>query len=74
MKYPDDETFPQFYVNYVKLDRVPKFDEDWTPILQGHARRRFLTFERRSAVAPKPAASPIAAAISPPKPPPKPAR
>jgi hypothetical protein len=32
MKYPDDETFPQLYVNYVKLPQVPKFDEDWTPI------------------------------------------
>jgi hypothetical protein len=37
MKYPDDETFPQLYVNYVKLDRVPRFDEDWSPIL--HALR-----------------------------------
>jgi hypothetical protein len=32
MKYPDDETFPQLYVNYVKLPQVPRFDEDWTPI------------------------------------------
>lgn len=32
MKYPDDETFPQLIVNYVKLDRVPKFTGDWTPI------------------------------------------
>ena len=31
MKYPDDETYPQLVVNYVKLDRVPGF-EDWTPI------------------------------------------
>jgi hypothetical protein len=34
MKWPDDETFPQLIVNYVKLDRVPKFDEDWSPILK----------------------------------------
>jgi hypothetical protein len=34
MKYPDDETFPQLIVNYVKLDRVPKFDEDWNPLLR----------------------------------------
>ena len=34
MKYPDDETFPQLIVNYVKLDRVPRFDEDWTPIVK----------------------------------------
>jgi hypothetical protein len=33
-KFPDDETFPQLIVNYVKLDRVPKFDEDWSPILR----------------------------------------
>jgi len=32
MKYPDDETFPQLIVNYVKLPSVPKFDEDWTPV------------------------------------------
>ena len=34
LKYPDDETFPQLYVNYVKLDRVPNFEEDWSPILK----------------------------------------
>jgi hypothetical protein len=34
MKYPDDETYPHLYVNYVKLDRVPSFDEDWSPILR----------------------------------------
>jgi hypothetical protein len=33
-KYPDDETYPHLYVNYVKLDRVPKFDDDWSPILR----------------------------------------
>jgi hypothetical protein len=33
MKYPDDETYPHLYVNYVKLGRVPRFDEDWSPIL-----------------------------------------
>jgi hypothetical protein len=33
-KYPDDETYGQLYVNYVKLPRLPKFDEDWTPVLQ----------------------------------------
>jgi hypothetical protein len=32
MKYPDDETFPQLIVNYVKLPAVPKFDQDWSPI------------------------------------------
>ena len=33
MKYPDDETYPQLVVNYVKLDRVPKFDEGWDSVL-----------------------------------------
>ncbi|MEO8125869.1 MAG: hypothetical protein ABI822_02195 [Bryobacteraceae bacterium] len=33
MKYPDDETYPQLIVNYVKLDRVPKYDNGWTPVL-----------------------------------------
>jgi hypothetical protein len=37
LKYPDDETYPQLYVNYVKLDRVPRFDESWSSIL--HAMR-----------------------------------
>ncbi len=34
MKYPDDETYPQLVVNYVKLDRVPKFGEGWAPVLK----------------------------------------
>ena len=34
MKYPDDETFPQLIVNYVRLPSVPKFDEDWSPIVR----------------------------------------
>jgi hypothetical protein len=33
MKYPDDETFPQLVVNYVKLDRVPKFSDGWAPVV-----------------------------------------
>jgi hypothetical protein len=33
MKYPDDETFPQLVVNYVKLDRVPKFADGWPSVL-----------------------------------------
>lgn len=34
MKYPDDETYPQLMVNYVKLDRVPKFKEGWVPVVK----------------------------------------
>ena len=34
MKYPDDETYPELLVNYVKLDRVPSFDKGWSTLLQ----------------------------------------
>ena len=34
MKYPDDETYPELLVNYVKLDRVPRFTENWSPLLK----------------------------------------
>jgi hypothetical protein len=44
MKYPDDETYPQLDVNYVKLDRVPRFDEGWAPVLDAmRAGRYFVT-------------------------------
>jgi hypothetical protein len=33
-KYPSDETYPQLAVNYVKLDRVPGFDQGWTPVVR----------------------------------------
>ena len=32
-KWPHDDLFPGFPVNYLKLDRVPGPDEDWSPIL-----------------------------------------
>ncbi len=32
-KWPHDDLYPGFTVNYVKLDRVPGPNEDWTPIL-----------------------------------------
>jgi hypothetical protein len=32
-KWPDDETYPELAVNYIKLDKVPAYNEDWTPIL-----------------------------------------
>jgi hypothetical protein len=31
-KWPHDDLYPGFTVNYVKLDRVPGPDDDWTPI------------------------------------------
>ena len=40
-KYPDDETYPHLIVNYVKLDRLPRFDEDWTPITRAIEGGRF---------------------------------
>ena len=33
-KNPDDETYPQLIVNYVKLDRIPKFGDGWSPVLK----------------------------------------
>jgi hypothetical protein len=33
-KYPEDEAFPHLIVNYIKLDRLPGFDQDWSPITQ----------------------------------------
>jgi hypothetical protein len=33
-KWPHDDLFPGFPVNYLKLDRVPGPDDDWSPILQ----------------------------------------
>ncbi|MBK5292628.1 MAG: hypothetical protein JJE04_13240 [Acidobacteriia bacterium] len=32
-KFPEDEIYTALIVNYVKLDRLPGFDEDWSPIL-----------------------------------------
>ena len=33
-KGPEDDLYPNFPVNYLKLDRVPGPDEDWTPVLK----------------------------------------
>jgi hypothetical protein len=32
-KHPGDDIYPNVPVNYVRLDRVPAYDEDWTPVL-----------------------------------------
>ena len=32
-KFPDDDTYQHLMVNYIKLDRLPGFDQDWTPIV-----------------------------------------
>jgi hypothetical protein len=33
-KWPDDETYPQLSVNYVKLDRVPSYKEGWGSVIE----------------------------------------
>ena len=33
-KGPEDDLYPNFPVNYLKLDRVPGPDEDWGPVLK----------------------------------------
>ena len=33
-KFPDDDTYPHLMVNYVKLNRLPGFDETWSPIVK----------------------------------------
>jgi hypothetical protein len=32
-KWPDDETYPQLAINYLKLDKVPMYNESWSPVL-----------------------------------------
>ena len=33
-KFPDDETYPHLLVNYIKIAKLPAFDDDWSPILK----------------------------------------
>jgi hypothetical protein len=40
-KGPEDDLYPNFPVNYLKLDRVPGPDEDWSPILTALREGRF---------------------------------
>jgi hypothetical protein len=35
MKRPDDETYPMLAINYLKLDKVPAYNESWAPIVEG---------------------------------------
>lgn len=34
MKRPDDDTYPFLAVNYVKLDKVPAYNESWAPVVE----------------------------------------
>ncbi|MEW5977703.1 MAG: hypothetical protein AB1898_18060 [Acidobacteriota bacterium] len=40
-KFPDDETYPHLTVSYIRLDRLPAFDEGWGPIIQALRDGRF---------------------------------
>ena len=40
-KWPDDETYPQLAINYIKLDKVPLYNESWAPIIDGMQRGEF---------------------------------
>ncbi len=40
-KFPEDEIYPQLAVNYVRVDPLPAFDEDWSPITQALRRGDF---------------------------------
>jgi hypothetical protein len=40
-KWPDDETYPQLAVNYLKLDKVPLYNESWSPVLEAIRRGDF---------------------------------
>ena len=33
-KFPEDEIYPHLMVNYIRLEKLPRFDEDWSPILE----------------------------------------
>jgi hypothetical protein len=35
MKRPDDDTYPFLAINYVKLDKVPAWNESWEPVVEG---------------------------------------
>ena len=40
-KWPDDETYPQLAINYLKLDKVPMYNESWSPVLDAIRRGDF---------------------------------
>jgi hypothetical protein len=35
MKVPSDDTYPLLAINYLKLDKVPAYNESWAPIVEG---------------------------------------
>lgn len=41
MKSPEDETYPQMAVNYLKIDHVPAYNESWAPVIEGMRKGNF---------------------------------
>jgi len=35
MKVPSDETYPLLAINYLRLDKVPSYNESWAPVVEG---------------------------------------
>jgi hypothetical protein len=35
MKVPSDETYPMLAINYLRLDKVPAYNESWAPVVEG---------------------------------------
>jgi hypothetical protein len=35
MKAPSDDTYPLLAINYLKLDKVPTYNESWAPVVEG---------------------------------------
>jgi hypothetical protein len=41
MKRPDDDTYSLLAVNYLKLDKVPAYNESWAPVVEGIQKGNF---------------------------------
>ncbi len=35
MKVPSDETYPMLAINYLRLNKVPAYNESWAPVVEG---------------------------------------
>ena len=46
------ELYGHMNVNYLQLDRIPRFDDDWPPVLDALPPRPVLRDDRRGAAAP----------------------
>lgn len=41
MKTPSDDTYPLLAINYLKLDKVPAWNESWSPVVDGIRKGNF---------------------------------